>query len=290
MEANSPTEHELREDLKEKRKELSVLRSQVRLVHEQKEAHYQQLLSIKNSIKSCLDQIRSLKGERDQLTNIVKELKQQRNTFNILTKEKVTRKEEASKKKEELIGKIESTENPHEIRFLIRKLEHRLETEVMPFPKEEKLRKQVKEMQVRLKKMSELEEVWKTSNATAAEAAEVRRQAGHMHQEMQKAAGQSQQKHELVNSLYGKLKELRGQEKPITEKYVELKNEAEQLRKKIQELQSQVQELSKLFTDKEEKSFHEQIKEKTAQVSEKIKKREKLKIEDILAYQASDED
>src|SRR3989338_1876861 len=302
MEAPSHTDAELLEELKEKRKELSALRSQLRSVYDEKEAQYQQLSTIRTSIKSCLSQIGTFKSERDELTTRVKELKQQRDTFNTLTKEKSTLKEEAQKRQQELRGKLnpkildakhdknnKAPSNPSEIKSLIRKLEHQLETEVMPFPKEEKMRKQVKELQAQLKKRSELSEVWKISNATAADAAEARHKAQQLHQEVQGTAGLSQQKHQQVTSLYDQIKELRKQEAPILEKHLALKNQYELAKQKLQEIQSRVQELGKLFHDTEEKSFKEQIKEKTAQVSEKIKKREKLKIDDILAFQALDE-
>jgi len=298
MESNSHTEAELREELKEKRKELSVLRSQLKSTYDQKEAQYQQLHTTRASIKSCLAQISSLKGERDQLTHKVKGLKQQRDTFNTLTKEKATLKEEAQKQKKQLVdklGKLDSNtkgntkSNPAETKALIRKMEHQLETEVMPFPKEEKIRKRVKELQAQLKKMSELEEAWKMSDAAAADASEVRRKAEQLHREVQGTAGISQQKHQQINSLYEQLKQLREQEKPILEKHAELRDQYQQAKVKIQQLQSRVDELSKNFNAKEQKSFKEQLKEKTAQVTEKIKKREKLKIDDILAFQALDE-
>ncbi|MDP3699005.1 MAG: hypothetical protein Q8R47_05450 [Nanoarchaeota archaeon] len=289
MASNSHRDAELREELKEKRKEFSALRSKLRSIHEQKEAQYQQLQTLKNSAKSGLMQIQSLKGERDQLTQKVKELKQQRDTFNVLTKEKSDLSTEAQQQKKALADKFDAKGNPAGIKFLISKLERRLETEVMPFPREEKLRKQVKELQAQQKKMTELEAAWKRSHNASFAAAEVRRKAEQLHREVQGTAGISQEKHQQVNSLYEQLKQLRGQEKPIAVKYLELKDEAGQIKKKMQELQSRLQELSRQSNDKEEKSLKEQIKEKTAQVSEKIKKKEKLKIDDILAFQASDE-
>ena len=294
MESDSHTE-ELREELKQKRKELSALRSQLRLIYEEKEVQYQQLISIRASTKSCLTQIGRFKSERDQLTHKVKGLKEQRDAFNILTKEKATLKEEANKYKKELSDKLEAKSNSSnpsnlsEIKLLIRKLEHRLETEVIPFPKEEKIRKHVKELQAQQKNMSELSEAWKLSNAIAADAAEARHKARQLHQEVQGTAGLSQQKHQQVNSLYEQLKQLREQEKPVLKKHLELKQKYGEAKQKLQELQARVQELGKLFYDTEEKSFKQQVKEKNTQVKEKIMKKQKLKIDDILAFQALDE-
>lgn len=307
MVTNSSTETELREELKEKRKELSALRTQLKTIYEQKEEQYKLLNGFRASSKSFLDQIKVLKGERDELTGKVRELKQQRDSFNTISREKSALNDEASKKKKELAEKLSKNSNslqfsksnfsrgkpepthPGEIKSLINKMEHRLETEVMPFPKEEQLRKQVKELQAKLKKMSELNAAWKASNATAADAADVRRKAQEMHQHVQKTADSSQLKHQQINSLYEQLKELREKEKPTTTQYLEFKNQSEQIKAKMQELQSRIHELSKLFDEDQKKNFKDKIKEKTAEVSEKIKKKEKLKMDDILAFQALDE-
>src|SRR3989344_6413151 len=122
MEAPSHTEAELREELKEKRKELAVLRSQLRLIYDDKEAKYKQLSSIRTSMRSYLTQIGTFKSERDQLTTKVKELKQQRDTFNTLTKEKSTLKEEAQKRQQELRGKL----NPKRLEGSVEKDERAL--------------------------------------------------------------------------------------------------------------------------------------------------------------------
>jgi uncharacterized coiled-coil DUF342 family protein len=48
--------------------------------------------------------------------------------------------------------------------------------------------------------------------------------------------------------------------------------------------------LSRGYKVNEEKSFQKKVQEKTAEVKEKIKAKKKLSTEDILAYQASNED
>ena len=64
-------------------------------------------------------------------------------------------------------------------------------------------------------------------------------------------------------------------------------NEIDEVKKEVDELQARVTVLSKLFKDEEEKSFKTKVKEKTAEVREKMKKGKKLSTEDILAFQAT---
>ena len=55
------------------------------------------------------------------------------------------------------------------------------------------------------------------------------------------------------------------------------------------EIVLRVNELAKLFGEEEQKSMKRQVREKTAEVHEKIKKKQKLSMDDILAFQASSE-
>src|SRR3989344_1145321 len=289
MNINSNHENELRAELKDKRKEFSILRSQLNSFHQEKEQEFQKLRSIHVKAKSYTDQIDALKAQRDQLIDEVKVLKKERDTFNSLTKEKMGHKNEVNKQKKELLNKLETTQNPAELKSLIAKLDHQLETEVMPFPQEEKMRKRVKELQVQYKKLKDLDEIWKNSHLASADASEVRGKAERAHQKVQDTADTSQQKHSQINELYVALKSLREQEAPIAKKYIELKNQYLQTKNKLEEITARVKELSEMFNEVEEKSFREQIREKTTQIKEKIKKKQKLNMDDILAFQALDE-
>ncbi|MBI2125457.1 hypothetical protein HYV87_03510 [Candidatus Woesearchaeota archaeon] len=288
MEANHHQVSELRTEFREKKKEFSMLRSQLASIHAEKEEYFRQLRSAKESIKSALAKINSIKQERDNLTKKVQELKQERNKLNLVMQEKFTHKKEADQKKKELTEKAELKGNPSRIKAIMAQLEHQLETEVMPFPEEEKIRKKIKLLQVDYKRLTQLGEISKDIHNAAVEAAEHRRKAQQSHQEVQDTAILSQNKHEQLTALYQELNQLREKEKSLAQKYFELKNQHEQMKKPLEETFSRVKELGKIFSDEEKKSFSQQIKEKTAEVQEKIKKRQKLRTEDILAFQALD--
>ena len=86
-----------------------------------------------------------------------------------------------------------------------------------------------------------------------------------------------------------KLKELREQEKPLLDKYQQSKSEMDQLRKELEEKLTRVNELAKLLHEEEEKDYNSKVRERTAEVKEKLRKGKKLTTEDILAFQAMKE-
>ncbi len=288
MEENAGDLAELRKEFHNRKKEVLLLRSQLNSLQVQKEEIYGQLHTIDGSIKSSLTQIASLKQERDELTKKVKELKQERDKSNAAVQEKSALKKEADQKKKELSGELNLRDNSGKIKSLIYQLEQKLETEVMPFPKEEQIRKKIKELQAQHKRFETLRAASKNLNTAAADVAVNRRKAEQFHREVQETAVLSQNKHEQLKAIYGEIKKLRETEKPLWEKYLGLKAQYEQIKKSFEETLSKVKELSALFSQEETKSFKEQMREKTAQVAEKIKKKEKLNIDDILAFQASE--
>ena len=140
-------------------------------------------------------------------------------------------------------------------------------------------------MQLEYKRLEHLGGLWKNINTVAADFSEARRKAEEYHRQVQEIAALSQNKHELLNPSYEKLKQLREKEKLLAAQHLQLKGQYRQTGELLEKNLSRVKELSKIFSENDKKSFKEQLKEKTAQVSEKIKKREKLSMEDILAFQ-----
>ena len=146
----------------------------------------------------------------------------------------------------------------------------------------------IKELRLEYQRLEHLGDLWKNINAVAADFAGARRQAEEYHRRVQETATLSQKKHEQLNPLYEKLKQLREKEKLLAAQHLQLKEQYRQTKELLETVSSRVKELSQIFSENEKKSFKEQLKEKTAQVSEKIKKREKLSMEDILAFQAGE--
>jgi len=287
MDENNQNIEELRQEFLQKKKEVSTLRPQLNSLGNQKEDSFRELRSARDKIKFRASKIQELKKERDDLTKQVKGFKEEREKLNLEVKEKSEERKEIGQKKKELLDKLNIKEDPAKIKHLIQSLESKIETEVMPFTKEQQLNKKIKELKAQLKELDKLGEVWKEINVSSSGLSEVRQKAEDSHHNVQSLAKQSQEKHEEINRLYEELKELRSQEQPLAEKYLKEKKEFEEIKKKVDELQARISELSKLLNEEDEKDFKSKVQEKTAEVKEKLKNRKKLSTEDILAFQAS---
>jgi len=289
MNVNAGELKELRKEFNEKKKELSKLRFQLNSLSSLKEESFRGLRSSGDKVKSLLTKIKTLKSERDKLTQQVKEFKKERDHLNLAVKEKSDARREADQKRKELLGKFDSKEDPERIKSLIDKFEEKIETEVIPFSQEEKIRKQIKELKLQYNQAKGLRDVWKTINTTAVGFTETRRKAESSHKKVQELAQQSQKIHEQINKSYAEVKELRSQEQPLAKKYLDFKAQYEISRKSLEEVSLRVNELGKLFKEEDHKSFEKQVEERTIEVKDKIKRRQKLSTEDILAFQASKE-
>ncbi len=281
--------NELRKEFKDKKQELTKQRSQLYSLNSQKEEFFKELKSSREKVKIILSQIRSLKKERDQFTKQVRETKEERNKLNLAVKKKSSAKKEVDQKKKEFFQKSNLQESPSKLRAMIKSMEEKIETEVIPFSKEKEITKQIKELKAQLNQIKELDDTLKTINTASLDFAETRKKAEASHQKVQEFANKSQEKHEQINKLYEQLRKIRDTEKPLAKKHLDSKVQYNQLKQSLEKVSLRVNELSKLFGEEKRKSVKSQIREKTAEVQEKIKKRQKLSMEDILAFQASDE-
>ncbi len=275
------------EQLKSKRKELSALKAKLSTALRVKEETFKDLRSIRDKIKSRSQKITNLKQERNALTDEVKKLKGERDKLNDTVKNAATMRKQVDEKKKD-IGN-DTYQDPRKIKILIEQIERKIETEVMPFNKEQELNKRVKELKAEYKKISELGQIFQAEKVAGKEFVESRKKAQESHKEVQEKAHDSQEKHVEVNKMYEELKSLREQEKPINDKFSSQKKEFEDLKVQADAIQIQVSELSKICNEVEDKSFKDQIVEKTTAVKEKLKKGGKLTTADILALQALDE-
>ncbi len=277
---------QLREEFTAKKQEASRLRSELSVIHTEKENFYKQLKALRDKLKQFNAQIKTIKEERDQLTTEVKTLKEQREQFNALVHEKSSARKEVEEKKKRVMEHLDVRDHPGRLRSEISRLEHRIETEVMPFSKEQELTKYIKELKARLKEVEKLGDVWKEVNSVTADFAEHRRLAQEAHKKVQEKAQRSQEKHELVMNLFEKIKAIREEEKPILQQYTERKAKFEQAKKQLDDILSRVNGLARVFHEEEERGFQIKARERTEEVTEKLKRKKKLSTEDILAFQA----
>src|SRR3989344_9264715 len=303
------TDNGLKEGFHQKKREVAQLRSTLHDLYVQKEASFQKLKAFREQIRSKIDQMNSLKKERDLLTQEVKGIKEERNKLNQEVREKSDALKQfgtnnplpapSSDRKNYKNYKNYNNYNdnnksqqmpPGKIKMLIRKMEEHLETEVMSFDKEKQLTKKVKELKAEYKKIEALDQQWKERKTPASGFIQKKKKAQHSHHSLQEKADASQQKHQEVNKVYEDLKAIRDQIKPLETEHLRLKEEYHAVKRQLDDAQQDIQKLSKVFEDKEKKIKQSFAQERTAEVKEKIKKRQKLNTEDILAFQAMDDE
>jgi len=276
-----------REEFDSKKKQLSALRAQLHHAQEEKETIFQQLKSQREKIKSRILNIRNLKEERNTLTKQVQQQKEQRDKLNEEVRNKAQVQRQFSERREELRGQV--PQNPGRMREEIRRLETKIETEVIPFEKEKQFRKRIKELRTELAKAEKINAIYKEASSAAADVSAARRQAETSHHSVQELAQRSQQRHETIHKLYEEVKQLRQEEKPLFGKHAGCRERGNALKKELAEISARVDELAKILHEEREKSFQVKVQEKTAEVNEKIKKGKKLSMDDILAFQATKE-
>ena len=284
-----PDLNTLRIEFSRKKQEVSTLRTQLSSLNIEKENIFRELRSLRDKIRSRSQKIRGLKENRDQLTKQVQELKVERNKLNEVVKSKVDGKKEVDQKKKNLLETLKIKDDPVSIKLMIERLETKLETEIMPFPKEKELNQKIKGFKSQLKELESLGKVWKEISSTSQDFHIIKKKAEQSHRNVQETAHQSQSMHEALNQLYAELKELRKSEQPLADKYIQFKAEYEKTGQNLEQVMARIKELGKILQVEDERSFKDKVEEKMAEVTEKIKKGKKLTTKDILAFQASRE-
>ena len=278
---------EQKEDFLQKKKELAALRMQWQKVHNEKEQIFSQLKGIRDKLRVVRTAVEPLKQQRDQFAEQVKKLKPERDQLNLTAKEKAGEKKKVDEQRQEKLPA-----HPVDIRKLkiqMDFLERKIETEVVPFSKEQEIRKHIKQLQAQYKQAQQQREIWKEARHLAADFSSARRSAQEVHQKIQDVAQLSQQKHQEMNSFFEQLRELRKQEKPLMAKHSELRSLNDAIQKQLEELQQQVQQLAKILQEEDVGDFRSKIEAKKAAVQEKLKSGKKLNMDDILAFQAGKE-
>ncbi|HLC81643.1 MAG TPA: hypothetical protein VJH68_03215 [Candidatus Nanoarchaeia archaeon] len=240
----------------------------------------------RDKIRQTITKTKFMRQERDDLTSEVKELKQQRNQFNTVVKEKGRSSQDIRDKSRKLPS--EEYVSSKSIKTMIDGLERKIETEVMPFPKELELRKKIKGLKEKHRQLMEQYKLIKEVRAASAEFKESQSQAKEVHQAMHVKAQFSQAKHEELKKLYDELRALRKTEKEQSVEHCKLKTELDQLREHIDQIKKKEQLDRDEGKELEHNQYREKVRQKTEEVKEKLRARKKLSTEDILAFQAGD--
>ncbi|MDP3639585.1 MAG: hypothetical protein Q8R53_00070 [Nanoarchaeota archaeon] len=285
------------EDFLQKKREVQQFHEALAARHAEKEKVYESLAALREQLKTRAVLITTLRQERNVLTDDVKSLKAEREKVQVRVQEKSLEKEEVEQQWKKLREDLSLENNPARLAEYLAALEKKIETEVMPFSQELLLTKKTKELKGKLRQVQKLSLAEQRRNTVAADFAGKRREAQDFHWQVQEKARQSQEKHQRMLATLQELKKLREEEQSVAEKHLALKVQYHEERKKLNAAFQDLWALERLFEkstalrrQKSRALEEEQLAKMREAVEGKLKRGEKLRMEDILAFQTGKEE
>jgi uncharacterized coiled-coil DUF342 family protein len=236
-----------------------------------------------SSLRTLIEAFRDYKKARNELNEKVRENKTKRDALKTEINAVLTQFRSAKEKAEEFI-------HPGSIRSRIEKIEWKIQTEIMPFKKEQELTKErlqlEEELKKALEKMKEKKELNKLRTELTLKIAEERK----FHEEVLKYSKESSEKHRLASEALQKIKEERKRLKEMVPEIDSLKQRLDVLRKEHFEEKQKVEAKKQEELSVTERGIRQRISDKFQVLKEKFAKKKKLTTEDLLVIQSSKED
>lgn len=284
---------EIRVRIDEQLKELAELKKKQHELHLQKERAFLEKKKISDSISETVKTLREAKGSRNTLTSQVKDSKLRRLELHATLQKKIDEFKKLQAEKHALITKLQIRFDPMRIQREIDELEFKIETEAPPFKVEQQMMMKIRQRKRMLEQTKEVNVIFEKVRVLGKEIDKLRKKADEAHHKIQSKAGKSQEHHQELIESSNELKKLHKQEEEAFKKFFDAKklwsSATEAVNAKIAELtglRKTLNEEANLDRQKSVAAAVQTITEKKKDVEEKIKKRQKLTTEDLLAFQA----
>ncbi len=274
------------------KREIQELKAKVAKANKKKEAAFRKKQDFSKEISGKLGDMGGSKQERNAITNKVKELKKQRDALNAQIRERVKEIKKLNEEHKDILDKFDRRNSPGALSRKIEEMEYKLETQPMGFEAEQKMTKKLKDLKKEYASVKDQAEAWETIRAKSKEIDQLKREANKFHREVQEQAQKSQTKHEALIAESSELTDMKKQEDELykaflkeKEAYVAINHD---LKDKVAELQRIKESLSKRNVKLKEDQKQEEmktLKERAQEAEEKVKKKQKLTTEDLLAMQ-----
>lgn len=278
----------LQDDIIERKRALSKL-------SEEKERWFQKRAEIGAKIAENIREVKGTRQERDKLTTQVQEEKKERRNFSQEIRDKIAEVKKLREQRKKAANVAGISVSPGKLKKEIERIEYRLQTEPMPYNEERKLTAALKEKKAAFGKIKGQGDLSKNIRELSKEIDELKKQSDEVHEQLQERAEQSQDYHETVIEKSKKIDALKQEEDDAYKKFSELKDEYVAKREELQAVIDKAEEIRKelgLHGEQvqrvEKKKAKEILKEKSAAVEEKVKKKQTLTTEDLLAFQAGE--
>ncbi|MFC1732831.1 coiled-coil protein [candidate division KSB1 bacterium] len=276
-------------ELQKHAKETAELRKELNSISDKKESLFQEKDKVSKKIRSFISQVRSSKTERDKLTREVKELKKIRSKLSEDIKKKIEEAKKLNKERDKVRQKHSIKADPSNLKREIEGMQMKIETEGMPFKKEQQLMEKIREKKKELDNARKVSGVFENLHKINDEINKLKKDADGAHKNIQLKAEKSQELHEkMIESSKG-IDAIKKSEDEWNVKIEEVKkrfNEVNEALQKKLELMPKVKGRMDLaredFKQTRKRKEEEKLIEKSKEVQEKIKKGEKLTTEDLM--------
>ncbi len=279
---------QLQEQILVKKKELVAL-------NEEKERWFEKRAQIGNTIAEHIREVKEKRTQRDKLTAEVQQRKKERKDYSQDIRDKITEVKKLRKQREDYLAKVGIKNAPKGLKKTIEKMEMVLQTEPMPYSKEQQYTKKLNELKEIHKKTRDVENLSKQIRSISKEIDLLKKESDEVHETLQGSADTSQNYHEEVIETSKYIDDLKAQE---DEAYAAFSEKKDLYIKKREELQVIIDQADKLreelgirtSTGKQviTKQVKAELKKKSDEVEQKVKNKQKLTTEDLLAFQASE--
>jgi len=277
----------MQNDLK---KEISELRNQLNLLNEEKEKWYKEQHNLKNTLQEEIKKIKVIKNTADKSGLEFKDFKKARDLENQNVKSLINKIKELREKRVLLLKKYNIKE-PEKVHSQIEQLEKKIETEALSPDQEKKMMKQINSLKKMFGKDSELENVIQEIKKNSSKLNDVKKKADELHKKLQDT--QKERGYHGFKEASKHITELKLKQQEAYHKFLDAK-------KKFLEIDEAIKSKLKLLNterksehvkrDVEKKKFETmniaKIHQLAQKVEEKIKKKQKITTEDLLAFQA----
>jgi len=289
-----PEINKLLDEFDELKKQIKQRKQDLNKINSKKESWFKKKKDIASSIREKINGLRSSKSKVTNLDKEVNELKSKKNVVSDKIVKLISEVKELKKKYADECSKKGITEKPYQIKSAIKKLEYTLETSALGFEQEKKLMRQIKKLKKTLAQMSEANKIWEVISKKEKEIDLLKNKK---HGTLNKLKEDSTQKYDVSESFISNSQEIMGlrkEESTYYDNFLQAKqefkvksDELKDLLSKKDEISSKLKENNIEMKDEVVKAEKELIKEKSAEVDQKLKKREKLTTEDLLIFQRS---
>jgi len=279
----------------ELKRDISNIKRELSLINKDKEEAFSKNHEIGKLIRSYIGQIKDFRNKRDLLTKEIRGLKDKRKASNRKLKEKIDELNKLKIEKVKVLKDLNFKENPYKLKKEIERLELSIQIEGMPFSKEQKLMKKIKEMQKSYNESRVVIDINSKIKEIMRELDSIRKEGNENHELIQEKAKQSQEEHEKMIKLSKEVDELAAKEEEHYNKFIEQKkrfNEANgNLKQRLEELRLVEERIYNMRNEQIARRVEHEtniLRSKEEIVEEKIRKRQKLTTEDILLLQRKD--